>query len=218
MSGARTLPDVRHYPATAPRMQTNELSVWDKRHFAKPMRLSRWPANCVPNRISKGNAMSDMIRVLIVEREPLFRRGLAGCLAVDNSTEVIASAANADEGFRLADEHLPDVVLVGTTLQDAPGLSAATEFRRRYPSIATIVWRLTPAAAASSCWVRSAIRRWRRTWLGADPLCTGTRKIIGIIDTMSSLVVVHREGAAPGRVGAREVVGGPPPRRHRPAP
>src|SRR4051812_40181243 len=79
------------------------------------------------------------IRVLIVEREQLFRRGLAGCLATDDGTEVIASASAAEEGYRLADEHLPDVVLVGTTLADAPGLAAATEFRRRFPSIATIV-------------------------------------------------------------------------------
>jgi len=108
--------------------------------------------------------MSDMIRVLIVEREPLFRRGLAGCLAVDNSTEVIASAANADEGFRLADEHLPDVVLVGTTLQDAPGLSAATEFRRRYPSIATIV----VAAQESDDELFAAIRAGASAYCGQD--------------------------------------------------
>ena len=79
-------------------------------------------------------ANPDTIRVLIVEREPLFRRGLAGCLADRASgCEVIGGAATAEEGYRLADEHLPDVVLVGTTLADAPASAAATELRRRYP-------------------------------------------------------------------------------------
>src|SRR4051812_45611906 len=83
--------------------------------------------------------MSDTIRVLIIEREPLFRRGLAGCLATDVSLELVGSVGTADEGYNLADELVPDVTLVGTTLNDGSGLAAATEFRRRYPSIAVIV-------------------------------------------------------------------------------
>jgi DNA-binding NarL/FixJ family response regulator len=108
--------------------------------------------------------MSDVIRVLIVEREPLFRRGLAGCLGIDESTELIASASSADEGYRLADEFLPDVVLVGTTLQDAPGLSAATEFHRKFPSIATIV----VAAAETDDELFAAIRAGASAYCGQD--------------------------------------------------
>jgi DNA-binding NarL/FixJ family response regulator len=83
--------------------------------------------------------MSDMIRVLIVGREVLFRRGLAAVLETEEATEVIGSAATAAEGFRLADDLLPDVIVIGTTLADAPGLAAASEMRRRFPAIATIV-------------------------------------------------------------------------------
>jgi DNA-binding NarL/FixJ family response regulator len=108
--------------------------------------------------------MSESIRVLIVEHEQLFRRGLAGCLGSDETSEVIASASTADEGYRLADEHLPDVVLIGTTLQDAPGLSAATEFRRRYPSIATIV----VAAQESDDELFAAIRAGASAYCGKD--------------------------------------------------
>ena len=83
--------------------------------------------------------MSDTVRVLIVEREPLFRRGLASCLADASDLVVVGSAASAEEGYKLADETAPDVALVGTTLPEAPGLGAATEMRRRYPALATIV-------------------------------------------------------------------------------
>ena len=43
--------------------------------------------------------MSDTIRVLIVEREPLFRRGLAGCLSASPNLELVGNAATAQLGF-----------------------------------------------------------------------------------------------------------------------
>lgn len=108
--------------------------------------------------------MSDSVTVLIVEREPLFRRGLAGCLGFDEITEVVGAAASAEEGYKLADEHLPNVLLVGTTLHDAPGLAAATEFRRRYPSIATIVI----AAQETDDELFAAIRAGASAYCGQD--------------------------------------------------
>ncbi len=83
--------------------------------------------------------MNDTISILIVEREPLFRRGLAGCLVGDAELDLVGSAATADEGYRVADDLLPNVVLVGTTLPDAPGLAAAAELRHRFPAMATVV-------------------------------------------------------------------------------
>lgn len=108
--------------------------------------------------------MSDKIRVLIIEREPLFRRGLAGCLAMEDELDLVGAGASADEGFRLADEFVPDVLLVGTTLPDAPGLTAATEFRRRFPSIATIV----VAAQETDDELFSAIRAGASAYCGQD--------------------------------------------------
>jgi DNA-binding NarL/FixJ family response regulator len=108
--------------------------------------------------------MSDTIRVLIVAKEQLTRRGLAACLEADPTVQVIGSAATAEEGYRLADEHLPEVVLVGTTLADAPGLTAATEFRRRFPALATIVI----AAQESDDELFAAIRAGAAAYCGQD--------------------------------------------------
>ena len=108
--------------------------------------------------------MSDIIRVLVVEREPLYRRGLAGCLATDPGLEVIGSVATADEGYAFADANAPDVVLVGTTLVEASGLSAATEMRRRFPALATIV----VAAHESDDELFAAIRSGASAYCGKD--------------------------------------------------
>ncbi len=108
--------------------------------------------------------MSNSVRVQIVEREQLFRRGLAGCLATDGELEVVSQAATAEEGYRLADEQMPDVLLVGTTLPDAPGLTGAQEFRRRFPSIAVIV----VAAVETDDELFAAIRAGASAYCGQD--------------------------------------------------
>jgi len=108
--------------------------------------------------------MSDVIRVLIVGHEPLFRRGLAAVLEAEPLTEVSGTASTAEEGYRLTDELLPDVILVGTTLADAPGLAAATEMRRRFPAIATIV----VAAQETDDELFAAIRAGASAYCGQD--------------------------------------------------
>jgi DNA-binding NarL/FixJ family response regulator len=83
--------------------------------------------------------MGDGTAVLVVEREALLRRGLVGCLAVVPGVRVVAAVGTAEDAFREAGKSRPDVVLVGTTLPDAPGMSAAAEFHRRFPAAATVV-------------------------------------------------------------------------------
>jgi DNA-binding NarL/FixJ family response regulator len=104
------------------------------------------------------------ISVLIVEREPLFRRGLAGCLLTDPGLTVVGSAATAEEGYRLADDLLPEVALIGTTLPDAPGLAAAAELRHRFPSMATVV----VADGESDDELFAAIRAGASAYVGKD--------------------------------------------------
>ncbi len=108
--------------------------------------------------------MTNSVRLQIVEREQLFRRGLAGCLATDGDLEVVSQADTAEEGYRLADEQMPDVLLVGTTLPDAPGLTGAQEFRRRFPSIAVIV----VAAQETDDELFAAIRAGASAYCGQD--------------------------------------------------
>lgn len=83
--------------------------------------------------------MSETVRVVVLEMEPIARRGLVGILHDAPGISVVGSGATAAEAFRLVDDGSPDVAFVGTTITEFPGLAMATELRRRYPAIPTIV-------------------------------------------------------------------------------
>ena len=108
--------------------------------------------------------MTQAVRVIIVEREPLYRRGLVGCFDADDRFEVVGSAGTPEEGYQGAEETSPDVALVGTTLTNTPGLAFATEMRRRYPAVAVIV----VAADESDDELFAAIRAGASAYCGRD--------------------------------------------------
>lgn len=83
--------------------------------------------------------MDQTIRVLVVEREPLFRRGIASSLEAVECFEVVATTDGRDCALRLLEESTPRVALIGTTIPEAPGVQLAEEIRRHSPSVATVV-------------------------------------------------------------------------------
>lgn len=108
--------------------------------------------------------MADRISVLIVDREALFRRGVTAVLEADPLLTVVASVDTAEEAYRQADDLLPSVVLVGTTLPDAPGMAAASELRRRFPAMATVI----VADVESAEELFAAIRAGAFAYIGKD--------------------------------------------------
>lgn len=108
--------------------------------------------------------MTPKIRILIAEREALYRRGIEASLRTVENFEVVATVENVEEAYRLADETSPDVALVGTTLVDAPGLALSREMRRRYPAVAVIVI----AAVENDDELFGAIRAGAAAYCGRD--------------------------------------------------
>ncbi|HYJ12004.1 MAG TPA: hypothetical protein VEW66_00310 [Thermomicrobiales bacterium] len=75
--------------------------------------------------------MPDVIRVFVVECEPLYRRGLVVVLESFDGIEVVCSADTVEPGHRLSAETSPAVALVGTSLTDSSGLAFVAEMRHR---------------------------------------------------------------------------------------
>ncbi|MFJ3714722.1 response regulator [Streptomyces sp. NPDC090057] len=65
-----------------------------------------------------------MIRVLLVDDQPLIRSGFRALLDLEDDIEVVAEAADGSEGLRLAREHLPDVALVDIRMPVVDGIEA----------------------------------------------------------------------------------------------
>ncbi|MGX1564230.1 response regulator [Streptomyces sp. NPDC055506] len=65
-----------------------------------------------------------MIRVLLVDDQPLIRSGFRALLDLEDDIEVVAEAADGEEGLVLIKEHLPDVALVDIRMPVMDGIEA----------------------------------------------------------------------------------------------
>jgi DNA-binding NarL/FixJ family response regulator len=65
-----------------------------------------------------------MIRVLLVDDQPLLRSGFRALLDVEDDIEVVAEAADGREGLALVKEHLPDIALVDIQMPVMDGIEA----------------------------------------------------------------------------------------------
>jgi DNA-binding NarL/FixJ family response regulator len=63
-----------------------------------------------------------MIRVLLVDDQPLLRSGFRALLDVEDDIEVVAEASNGEEGLALARERLPDIALVDIQMPVIDGI------------------------------------------------------------------------------------------------
>ncbi|MEU9030916.1 response regulator transcription factor [Streptomyces sp. NPDC048383] len=63
-----------------------------------------------------------MIRVLLVDDQPLIRSGFRALLDLEDDIEVVAEAANGLEGLELARVHLPDIALIDIQMPVLDGI------------------------------------------------------------------------------------------------
>jgi DNA-binding NarL/FixJ family response regulator len=65
-----------------------------------------------------------VIRVLLVDDQPLIRSGFRALLDLEDDIEVVAEAGDGLEGLALAREHLPDIALVDIRMPVVDGVEA----------------------------------------------------------------------------------------------
>ncbi|MET8149210.1 response regulator [Actinoplanes sp. NPDC049668] len=65
-----------------------------------------------------------MIRVLLVDDQPLIRSGFRALLDLEDDIEVVAEAADGGQGVALAREHRPDIALIDIQMPVVDGIEA----------------------------------------------------------------------------------------------
>jgi len=78
-----------------------------------------------------------MIRVLLVDDQPLIRSGFRALLDIETDIEVVAEAADGAEGVALARKHLPDVALIDIQMPVTDGIEA-TRLIAADPTLASV--------------------------------------------------------------------------------
>jgi DNA-binding NarL/FixJ family response regulator len=79
------------------------------------------------------------LRLLIVDDQPLIRRGLALMLASEAGIEVVGQAADGLEAIALATALLPDVVVMDLQMPRASGVVATREITRQLSATRVVV-------------------------------------------------------------------------------
>ncbi|MDO4721598.1 MAG: response regulator [Peptostreptococcaceae bacterium] len=81
-----------------------------------------------------------MYRLLIVDDEPLIRRGIASLAALSRIgiTEV-AEAQNGEEAVEKSDSFLPHIVLMDINMPQMDGLTASEKIKEKHPEIFVVI-------------------------------------------------------------------------------
>ncbi|MEO9102967.1 MAG: response regulator transcription factor [Burkholderiaceae bacterium] len=79
------------------------------------------------------------LRLLIVDDQPVIRRGLALMLGSEPDLEVVAQAADGEEAVRMAATMMPDVVVMDLQMPRKSGVAATREIRMARPDARVVV-------------------------------------------------------------------------------
>lgn len=83
--------------------------------------------------------MDDVIRVIVVDDHPLFRKGVVSSLESEPGIVVLAETASGREAFDMAREMLPDVLLLDVSLPDWSGLEVAEKMAVACPATTVVM-------------------------------------------------------------------------------
>ncbi|TLN24016.1 response regulator transcription factor [bacterium] len=81
----------------------------------------------------------NLIKILIVDDQALFREGLHTLLSVQPDFDVVGEAGNGEEALRYVAQYRPNVVLMDLRMPVMDGVTATRRLRELYPECKVIV-------------------------------------------------------------------------------
>src|SRR5215475_704638 len=92
--------------------------------------------------MSKAGPQGDkkgVIKVLIVDDIPETRENLKKLLAFETDIEVVGTASTGREGLELAQQLLPDIILMDINMPDMDGIAATEAISKAVPSAGVVM-------------------------------------------------------------------------------
>jgi DNA-binding NarL/FixJ family response regulator len=157
--------------------------------------------------------VAEVIRVLLVDDDPLVRAGLAMIIATATDMQVVGEAGDGEEAIDAVRTHRPDVVLMDIRMPNMDGIRA-TALVRTLPQPPEVLVLTTIAADA---YVLDALRAGASGFLLKDTppaeIVAAVRQVADGVPSLSPSVArtvighVAREGGAERQAAARATLG-----------
>jgi DNA-binding NarL/FixJ family response regulator len=99
-----------------------------------------------------------VIRVVVADDHPMFRRGLCATLADLDGIEVVDAVGDGDAAIQSARTHRPDVVLMDLAMPGTDGRTACHTITAEFPEIAVLVLTMSDDADAIGASLRAGAK------------------------------------------------------------
>lgn len=138
-----------------------------------------------------------MTTVLIVDDQPLVRRGLREILADDPTISEVSEAATAAEALVLARAHAWDIIILDIGLPDESGVSVLKQLRAEQPALRVIMFSFHDAVAVAQLCLRAGAAGYVTKEAGGDELLQGVHTVLAGGVFVSQAVAGALDGPPP---------------------
>jgi two-component system, NarL family, response regulator NreC len=86
--------------------------------------------------------MTESIRILLVDDQPIMRKGLRGIITGQKGMEVVGEAASVEEALEACRDSKPDLILLDLALGDSNGLDFISQVQAQVPHPRVLVFTM----------------------------------------------------------------------------
>ena len=152
-------------------------------------------------------ALSNKIRILVVDDHTLFRRGLSALLQRDSQFEVVGDAGDASQAQRRAEELKPDLILLDNHLPGVSGVDALPALLEAVPDVRVLMLTVSEDERDLSAALRGGACGYLLKTVEGDALSAAIRRVMRgekvVAEEMTGkLVAAYRDASASASASA----------------